>query len=91
MTETRETRLKRLKIRSWRRGTREMDMLLGPFFDARAEDLDDATLDTYEALLSENDQDLYAWISGRDTPPDALTDLLDIIRAHAAETHDALR
>ena len=91
MSETREIRLKRLKIRSWRRGTREMDMILGPYFDECSADLDDATLDVYEALLSENDQDLYAWISGRDTPPEGLAGLLDIIRAHAAQTHDALK
>ena len=91
MTETRETRLKRLKIRSWRRGTREMDMLLGPYFDACGADLDDATLDAYETLLSENDQDLYAWVSGRDTPPEEFVPMLELIRAHAAETHDALR
>lgn len=64
MTETRETRLKRLKIRSWRRGTKEMDMLLGPYADGPLHALDDAALDAYEAMLHENDQDLYAWISG---------------------------
>lgn len=64
MTETRDTRLKRLKIRSWRRGTKEMDMLLGPYADGPLHDLDDAALDAYEAMLNENDQDLYAWISG---------------------------
>ena len=64
MTETRETRLKRLKIRSWRRGTKEMDMLLGPYADGPLQTLDDAALDAYEAMLHENDQDLYAWISG---------------------------
>jgi antitoxin CptB len=64
MTETRETRLKRLKIRSWRRGTKEMDMLLGPFSDGALAALDDAALDAYERMLHENDQDLYAWISG---------------------------
>ena len=62
--ETRETRLKRLKIRSWRRGTKEMDMLLGPFADGPLHDLAEADLDGYEAMLNENDQDLYAWISG---------------------------
>ena len=91
MSETREIRLKRLKIRSWRRGTREMDMLLGPYFDERGGDMDDATLDAYEALLDENDQDLYAWVSGRAEPPAELTPMLDVIRAHAAETHDALK
>ena len=64
MSETRETRLKRLKIRSWRRGTKEMDLLLGPYADEVLPTLDGAALDAYEALLDENDQDLYAWISG---------------------------
>ena len=70
MSETPETRLKRLRIRSWRRGTKEMDLLLGPFADQALADLAEAQLDAYEALLSENDQDLYAWMSGT-TPPAA--------------------
>ncbi|MGF1659903.1 MAG: succinate dehydrogenase assembly factor 2 [Rubrimonas sp.] len=63
-SDARATRLKRLRIRCWRRGTREMDMLLGPYADAALEALDPAALDAFEALLDENDQDLYAWISG---------------------------
>ncbi|MEL6266870.1 MAG: succinate dehydrogenase assembly factor 2 [Pseudomonadota bacterium] len=64
--ETRERRLKRLRIRSWRRGTREMDMLLGPFADRALADLDEGLLAAYEELLEENDWDLYAWIAGRE-------------------------
>ncbi|MCL5778532.1 succinate dehydrogenase assembly factor 2 [Limibaculum sp. FT325] len=64
MTEPRDTRRKRLKIRSWRRGTREMDLILGPFADSELGRLDDADLAAYEALLDESDQDLYAWVSG---------------------------
>jgi antitoxin CptB len=64
VSETRDIRLKRLKIRSWRRGTKEMDMLLGPFADGPLQALEEPELDAYEALLNENDQDLYAWISG---------------------------
>ena len=64
MAETRETRLKRLRIRCWRRGTKEMDLLLGPYADAPLAALDDAELDAFEAMIAENDQDLYAWISG---------------------------
>ncbi|MEO0959377.1 MAG: succinate dehydrogenase assembly factor 2 [Pseudomonadota bacterium] len=65
--ESRETRLKRLRIRSWRRGIREMDMLLGPFADGVGglAALDEGQLAAYEELLEENDQDLYAWMSGR--------------------------
>lgn len=58
-----DVRLKRLRMRSWRRGTKEMDLVLGPFADSELAGLDAGTLDAYEALLSENDQDLYLWIS----------------------------
>lgn len=67
--EDREVRLKRLAMRSWRRGTKEMDLILGRFWDAEGATLDDRTLDLYEALLSENDQDLYVWVSGQVAPP----------------------
>ncbi len=69
MSEPRDIRLKRLRIRSWRRGTREMDMILGPFFDGAGAELSDEALDAYERLLSENDQDLYAWFSGQIASP----------------------
>ena len=44
-----ETRLKRLRMRSWRRGTKEMDLILGPFSDSELERLTPAELDLYEA------------------------------------------
>ena len=62
--ETPEHRLKRLRLRSWRRGIKEMDLILGAYSDARLAELDAGTLDRYEALLDENDQDLYKWVSG---------------------------
>lgn len=79
----RDTRLKRLKIRSWRRGTKEMDMILGPYCDGQVAELDDETLDLYEELLSENDQDLYVWVSGQADPPQRFSALLDHIRQNA--------
>jgi antitoxin CptB len=79
--ESAETRLKRLKIRSWRRGIREMDLILGGWSDARLSTLDAAELDLYEALLEENDQDLYGWITGRDLPPERLRPLVARIAA----------
>lgn len=62
-------RLKRLRLRSWRRGTREMDLILGRFADARLETLDAGTLDAYEALLEEPDWDIYYWVTGAAVPP----------------------
>ena len=86
--EDHETRLKRLRMRSWRRGTREMDLILGPFADARLQGMDAATLDRLEALLEENDQDLYPWVTarmrGEAAGPAALGPLLDESAAYAA-------
>ncbi len=79
MTEH-EKRLKRLTIRSWRRGTKEMDLILGRFWDAEGAALDPDTLDTYEALLAENDQDLYAWVSGQAQPPTDFAALIARLR-----------
>lgn len=90
-SETQDIRLKRLHMRSWRRGMKEMDMILGPFADGPLADLEEAELLTYEALLDENDQLLYRWITTRisgerdDTGPPELEHLLDIIAEHAAE------
>jgi antitoxin CptB len=77
--ETREIRLKRLYMRSIRRGIKEMDIILGRYADTRLPDLDEASLDSYDALLSENDQDLYQWVTGQTTPPAALAPLIDDI------------
>lgn len=72
MPATREdpaTRLKRMGMRSWRRGTKEMDLILGPFADRHLAAMEGAALDLYDALLEENDQDLYPWITGAASPP----------------------
>lgn len=79
MNENAGDRLKRLKMRSWRRGTKEMDMILGPYADANLASLEGARLDLYESLLEENDQDLYPWISGQAAPPARLAPLLEEI------------
>ncbi|WP_324454870.1 succinate dehydrogenase assembly factor 2 [Pararhodobacter sp.] len=60
-----ENRLKRLRMRSWRRGIKEMDLILGPFADDWLARLDDSALDTFEAILGENDHDLYQWVTAR--------------------------
>jgi antitoxin CptB len=81
--ETPENRLKRLKMRSWRRGTKEMDLILGPFADHELGGLGAVELDLFDALLSENDQDLYPWITGASLPPPRFGALLDRIGAFA--------
>ena len=69
-----EDRLKMLRMRSWRRGTKEMDLILGPFADREMAALAPSELDLYEQLLTENDQDLYLWVTGaRDGPAEYAT------------------
>lgn len=76
MGETAEARLKRMAMRSWRRGTKEMDLVLGPFADANLARMTGDELDVYDALLAENDQDLMAWLLGQTAPPERFQTLL---------------
>ena len=52
-------------LRSRYRGFKEADILFGRFAERYLENLDDAELDAYDALLNEADQDVYAWVMGR--------------------------
>ncbi|WP_284165796.1 succinate dehydrogenase assembly factor 2 [Frigidibacter sp. SD6-1] len=80
-------RLKRLHMRSWRRGTKEMDLILGPYADAHLAAMGPEALDLYEALLGENDQDLYPWITGGAASPARFATLLAEIGAFARSRH----
>ncbi|SDI68511.1 succinate dehydrogenase assembly factor 2 [Lutimaribacter saemankumensis] len=80
MTEPRDIRLKRLRMRSMRRGIKEMDMILIRYSGSRLDALGPDELDVYDALLSENDQDLYQWVSGQAAPPDRFSALVEDIR-----------
>ncbi len=71
MAEDIETTRKRLIFRSGHRGLKEMDLLLGGFAARYLADFSRAQLALYDALLAENDPDLYNWIIGREAPPAA--------------------
>jgi len=64
-----DQRRRRNLIRSWRRGIREMDLVLGGFADAHIASLTEAELDTYEELLTVNDITLMNWITGAEPIP----------------------
>ncbi|MBY6055584.1 succinate dehydrogenase assembly factor 2 [Leisingera daeponensis] len=83
MQEDRATRLKRLQMRSMRRGIKEMDILLSAYAAASLEQMDAAQLDLYDQLLHENDQDLYQWVTGQAEPQERFRALI----ADIAQTH----
>lgn len=62
-----------------RRGTKEMDIILMRYAEARLAHLDEAALALYDALLGENDQDLYQWVTGQVAPPARYAALVDEI------------
>lgn len=59
-----DPRRRRILFRSWHRGTREADLILGSFADAQIDKLSDAELDIYESLMDEADADIMNWVTG---------------------------
>jgi antitoxin CptB len=74
---------RQLTFRSWHRGTREADLLLGSFADRHLVDFGWTELHDYRRLMEESDPDLYNWISGREPLPDTLrSNVADLLMAH---------
>ena len=64
-----DARRKRLLFRSWHRGMRELDLILGPFADAQVAGLTEQELEQYEYLLTINDTELLPWLMGEHPAP----------------------
>lgn len=69
MTDTLEIRRKKLRIRAWRRGFKEADLILGRFADDNLDGMDEDAVLAFEHLLDQQDQDIYAWVIGREPVP----------------------
>ena len=81
-TDTLAVRRKRLMFRSWHRGMKEVDLILGRFAERYLASFDAGQLDRYEALLEARDGDLYAWYAGSGEPPEELrTDIWQLLKA----------
>ena len=80
--ELRETRVKRLAMRSMRRGIKEMDLILSAYATDRLAGMDDAGLTLYDDFLDENDHDLYQWVTGQFEPKTPYVELVKNIQVH---------
>ncbi len=77
-----DPRRRRMLFRAWHRGIREMDLILGQFADIEISALVGADLDEFEAILGEDDNDLFKWICGKaDRPSHLCTPLFERIVA----------
>ncbi len=81
--ETQEARLKRMTMRSWRRGMKEMDLILGPYADVHLAKMSAERLNLFDKLLEENDQELLPWVLGQRPAPSYLVDLVAEIGLYA--------
>jgi len=65
-----------------RRGLLELDLFLEDFVVNAYPLLSDDMKTLYKELMGEADQDLFEWLMGRSQPSDALSPIVDTIRAH---------
>ncbi|MGE3928605.1 MAG: succinate dehydrogenase assembly factor 2 [Hyphomonadaceae bacterium] len=84
-----DERRKRLKFRAWRRGFREIDLILGGFADRYLAELGEEDLAAFERLLQTPDPDVYDWITGAaEAPPAFETPVLERLRAFRLELNE---
>ncbi len=64
MSEDIDVRRKRAVWRAAHRGTKELDLLVGRFADARLAAMTEAELSRFEAFLAATEPELQAWLLG---------------------------
>jgi antitoxin CptB len=60
---------KKLKFQSWHRGTKENDLLLGPFCDNQLAFFSPSQVALFQKFLTESDPDIFNWIVHKIPPP----------------------
>ena len=81
-----EIKRKRLKMRSMRRGIKEMDLILKNFADLNLNSMSELELEKFENLLLENDQDIYQWSTGQVDPKKEFVELIQDIKNFIADS-----
>ena len=77
-----DARRRKLLFRSWHRGMREMDLILGNYADVSISSLTPAEIEQYEALLEVADTELLPVLTGeRPVPMNQNTEIINKIIA----------
>jgi antitoxin CptB len=82
-----DVRRRQILYRSWHRGMREMDLIMGRFADAEIGELSEEDLAEFERLIEVTDRDLLGWITGEiETPQNYNTSLFRRLKAFHTHT-----
>ncbi|MBM6595668.1 FAD assembly factor SdhE [Microvirga pudoricolor] len=82
-----DVRRRQILYRSWHRGMREMDLIMGRFADAEIGNLTDDELADFEQLIEVTDRDLLGWITGEiETPSNYDTPLFRRLKSFHSHT-----
>ena len=71
---------KKLSIRSWRRGTKELDLILGRFSHEKLMNFEMSELELYEHFLSNDDHLIYNWLFEKEDSPRIYKNLVKQIK-----------
>lgn len=81
-----DPRRRKILFRSWHRGTREMDLIMGRFADVHIGDFTEVELDDFERLIEVPDRDLFAWVTSKaETPANYDTSVFRSLKTFHAE------
>ncbi|MCV6547174.1 MAG: succinate dehydrogenase assembly factor 2 [Cohaesibacter sp.] len=58
-----DVRRKKILMRAWHRGIKEMDLMFGRFVDGELDNLSDQELDELEMIMDQHDRDLIQWFT----------------------------
>lgn len=64
-----DSSLKKLRFRAHHMGTQENDLFFGAFAERHLHELSRDQLARFQALLDENDTELFEWVTGRRPVP----------------------
>ncbi len=78
-----EAKRKRLLFRCRHMGTAENDFLFGGFCERHLPELNIGQLDALETLLLESDNDLFNWVTGKESVPQDLDgDMMEMLKTY---------
>ncbi len=74
--------INRIRYRSWHRGCKETDLIIGGYCNQHIHEMQDEELALFETFLEEDDAEIWSWITGKSTPSNPVyTPLIDKLRA----------